>query len=251
MKRGQITLFVILGIIIVAVIGVGVYFRQSILQQELSAEAAAEEALAPEVQDFKDSVDLCLDSIIIDKIILIGLQGGYINLPENSLYLEEEGLTIPYYYDMGTNRAPKIDKVTLELASAIDADAESCIDKEAFPNLQITPATAKSAVSMEDDGIDVTVNYPIQVVSGEQAFQLSQPYDYSYDTKLKGILGAANSMANSKIRDNGSLDIEYLSDFGYQIDIIPIDNSTEVYSVSDQSSLIDDEPYRWLYANRF
>ncbi|MEK6816705.1 MAG: hypothetical protein AABY09_03765 [Nanoarchaeota archaeon] len=251
MKRGQITLFVILGIIIVAVIGVGIYFRQSILQQELSAETAEEEALIPEVRDFRDSVDECLDDAIVDNILLIGIQGGYANTPGNSLYLQEEDLTIPYYYDNGRNAAPELDKVTSELASAIDSQAESCIDTESFPKLAIVPGQAISSVIIADEGIGVTVNYPIQVTSGDQAYSISRPFEYSYDTKLKGMLDAANKITNQKIEDKSNLDLEYMLEFGYSIDIVPIDNNTEVYSVSDPNSLVDDEPYIWLYANRF
>ncbi|MFH0798307.1 MAG: hypothetical protein V1906_02750 [Candidatus Woesearchaeota archaeon] len=251
MKRGQITLFVILGIIIVTVIAVGIYFRQSILQQELGAETAAEEVLAPEVQDFKDTVDECMDNMIIDNILLIGVQGGYIETPENSLHLQEEGLVIPYYYDNSQNKAPKPEKVALELASTIDSNAESCIDAEAYPRLQITPGQARSAVTMEDEGIAVTVDYPIRVASGTETISMSMPYEYTYEINLKKMLEAASKITNKKIEDKDNLDLEYLLEFGYQIDIIPIDNNTEVYMMADAESLVDDKSYTLLYANRF
>ena len=90
-KRGQVTIFIILGIVIIAAVGIFLYFSEFSLKSLIGMET---ESISSEVLPIHNFVTDCVKNMGEDTLYLIGQQGGYSSLPENSLEID-----IPYYFD--------------------------------------------------------------------------------------------------------------------------------------------------------
>ena len=78
MQRGQVTLFVVLGIALVLAVGVFVFVRQQGERIEIEVPGEVQSQGQQEVRQFMDS---CIRDAVINGVEMIRLQGGYITIP--------------------------------------------------------------------------------------------------------------------------------------------------------------------------
>jgi len=162
-KRGQITIFIILGIVILAVFAILFSFRSQILEQDFGSEMNS--IIVPEqIRPVKDYFDVCLREITQDGINILASQGGYINLPEepykrtindefsNTLNLYSIHKVAYWFYETSNGiqqqQIPTKEEMEKELESYINNNFNDC---EYF------------AQDFEEDGF--TINYPENIAS--------------------------------------------------------------------------------------
>lgn len=249
MKKGQLSLFLVLGIVIVIVIVVGLYLRGSIFKSGLESETASGSVLPSEVQELRDVVSACIEDNARSNLVLLGLQGGLLDLPDDIL-TTEEGLVVPYYYDKGDNKAPTEEEVLLGYANAIDSEAPDCIDRKAFPKLDIVDNPSKTTVILEEGEVKISTDFKLRVTQDNKAYNLRDSYDNSYPVNLKDILTASREITAKIVEDPFAMDFEFMLDFDFDIDIMPIDDESEIYVMTDTESILDEEPYQFMFANR-
>ncbi len=98
MKKGQITVFIILGVVIFIVIGLLFYLKITLQTKEFDAEKAAIQDLFITHGKYNSYIQSCLDTVAKQAIAYIGMQGGVI-------YEYQASLTKPFLgprkYDYG------------------------------------------------------------------------------------------------------------------------------------------------------
>src|SRR3989344_7043659 len=83
--KGQVTAFVILGIVILA-LGITVYtFREQILSATFGTQLEENIVVPPQAERAKLYVDTCMESITTQGLERLGAQGGYINPPSDQV----------------------------------------------------------------------------------------------------------------------------------------------------------------------
>ena len=82
MRKAQVTTFIILGIVIVAVIAGAFYFRSSIIKSSFETEREKASVVPEQIKPVKQFADNCVDQTARDAVSLLAFQGGYITLPE-------------------------------------------------------------------------------------------------------------------------------------------------------------------------
>src|SRR3989338_8648581 len=80
-KRGQFTLFVIVGLLIVSVVMLGVYYKDEIFVSEWEKQKAQSLVVPEEAEEFKIAVDDCINEVSLEALKILGLHGGYIKIP--------------------------------------------------------------------------------------------------------------------------------------------------------------------------
>src|SRR3989344_2952854 len=85
MKKGQVTAFIIFGMVILA-LGITVYtFRAQILSATFGTELEENIVVPPQAERAKLYVDTCLESITLQGLQILGAQAGYINPPNDQI----------------------------------------------------------------------------------------------------------------------------------------------------------------------
>ena len=107
-KRGQVTVFVIAGIIILLVFLLFFYIIK--INTIFTPEVVVPQEIAP----LKSYVEDCINNIGEDAIIRLGMQSGYVEIPEDiamnpRAYISVGGpIKLPYWYLNGVDTSPTL-----------------------------------------------------------------------------------------------------------------------------------------------
>jgi len=103
-KRGQLTLFIILGIVLLFIFGFLLYARGLAEKKDIEKEITKTPSDYLQPERLNKYVSTCLDDVTKQGLLLIGLQGGNIFESQNGTIKLEFVKYIPlYYYNTSTN----------------------------------------------------------------------------------------------------------------------------------------------------
>ncbi|MCK4589669.1 MAG: hypothetical protein KAT77_04440 [Nanoarchaeota archaeon] len=203
-KRGQITIFIILGILLLIAIALIVIFRREITVFQ------PERVLPPELAPVASYGDNCLEAVVMDGLHLMGAQGGYIYFPSeienNPLSYIDTGLKIPYWQYITDNRIPSLGLMEAHLSRYIEEHINDCL--EGFEPFQdqydfIQKGAVEAETTIGDVNVVVEMEYPFEVVNKEgtkitdlDSFKVILP------VKLKRVYEVAKQIMETESEDN-------------------------------------------------
>ncbi|NQU98981.1 hypothetical protein HQ533_05975 [Candidatus Woesearchaeota archaeon] len=224
-KRGQITIFVILGIVLLIIVGGGLYFRSTIIGDETEPE----ETIPQEYTHIKKFVETCMYEIGKEGISKLGEKGGYIyphlagivSIPGfptkgNSFeFVEGSDMVIPYWYYMKSpdscisgcqfdSEKPdltgdSVNSIESQIARYIVNNLPSCInDFEDFKEggFDITRSENIAAkVTIGEASIVVNLNNKVTINENDVVSEISM-YSAELDVKLKQMFDLATQIVN-------------------------------------------------------
>ena len=196
--RGQISLFVIIGILIVTGVALTVY---------LVSPLAVSAKLAP----VENKIIECASNAATDGASILGEQGGYITLPKFEAGSEYApftsqfnyfGSTMPYWFYKSGNgiykeQVPTISSMSKQLGDYISQQIIDCdLSSLESQNYAVEKSsTAKTSVLIRDNEIQITVNWPVTVTLGDTTERIA-----SHAATIKNNLGSSYNIAK-KIYD--------------------------------------------------
>ncbi len=200
-KRGQITTFVIIGILVV-VMAVGTYyFRDIIIPRGLSPK----DIQVPEqAESVKLYVESCFDKSLRDAVNLIGSQGGYIELPgdvinvgefTNRLKLFGNNEVIYWYYKADNNvdyiQVPNIKSMENEISNYIENNLVKCLGVfNEYDGFQIKKGRIKTETDISNARVVSKITFPLEIKKGDFEFKFSEFYS-SLDVPLGDLYSVA------------------------------------------------------------
>ena len=249
-KRSQVSIFIIIAIVIVAIIGLFFMFRGSPENKPTSQ--------IFDISSFKPYVDECLRSVSKEAVFSIGEHGGYYFVPENSLnYIS---YNVPIYMDKKEKFVPSKEVVEKELGSYIKDALPICFDyfsgfkasgySVSLGEIQISP-------KIKEDSIDINAKIPLTIKKGESTNEYE---DFSTTVKpvyLPKLLALSNDIVNEEAISPESICLTCIDEeadkYGVEIELIetPINNEF-IYSIKDsQSNLTTNETLKFSFAARY
>jgi len=214
-KRGQVTTFIILGIIVIAGL-IGGYFAKDYITKS-SWERSYEKSLVvpKQAETVKNYIDSCISDIAIKSVDLAGQQGGYIVIPEdqikdpldrfsNSLTIFS-GFRTPYWYYKAHNnievtQKPSLNEIEEELSSYLDSSLRECLDFSSFSGYKIKTGNLNSKVEIKDNEVLFTIDFPVNIELKDFKFSIKDFY-----SRVEAPLGSLYKEA-SKIYEKESSD---------------------------------------------
>jgi len=196
-KKGQVTLFVIIAIIIAAGIAAIFVYRSTSINK-----------YPADINSLNQHIRDCLDLTAKDTLKLVGFGGGYIFPPENSLVTEE--ITVDYWYDSGKNIAPMLQDIEQEINSDVVFNLEYCLDFSKFPTLivNVTNLNVISRISQEET--EIQLNMPMTVNKGDINYKLEAPYKVKYPIRLGMMQNLSETLIDVIKEDPEYRPISYL-----------------------------------------
>ncbi|MBU4352514.1 MAG: hypothetical protein KJ939_05545 [Nanoarchaeota archaeon] len=170
-KRGQVTVFVILGIVVVALIVLLLAFRKEIIPT-----SATTENLNGIMDDIRDHISDCIKESAEGPLERIALQGGYLSVPAGSYRLwNDNTVSFLCYNQQNTercmNRLLTREKMEEELSEAVKQELASCIDVQSFSSgiiktfEVVLSQPMKLTTSIMKDQVVFNLNYPVTLKS--------------------------------------------------------------------------------------
>lgn len=248
LKRGQVTIFLIVGIIILGLFS-GVFYLVSTLQQKdlLVSEETATDALGvkPRITSFVES---CIREVATPGIYLLGIQGGIINLEDPTKSLITENGIINYGYLNGENLL-SAEKMEAQLNVYIEEELPLCLDNfSSFsPEINIEVGEFKPEIKVYDNEIVINLNYEISAVKGNEEIKIDA-FSESIPVHLGEIIIETEKIITNHKNNPTLLNLKPAEDIDYFISVFPYSSDTWIYSISDESSVIDGAPFAFIFA---
>ncbi len=240
-RKSQISIFVIIAILIVGVIAIVLfsYNKLPLINK-----------YPDEVNTLEKTLDSCIKQRAIDAIRLIGLQGGYVNLPKN--YLITNISNVAYGYYNGEKTLVKKEKIESEIDYYISITIPYCFSANDFPKINITSGKVSSKVEINDNSVSISAIYPLSIQKGSVVYYLKNPHEFDILVRLGKIYSVANSIIDKEIANPDNIDLTFLSNIDYDITLVPANNNEIIYIITDDKSITDNNiPYSFLFANKF
>ena len=190
-KRGQVTIFVVLGILIVIVIGIVVLIRTNSLNKAGESGLGTSISLSQSIDEINSFVNLCLTEFSDSAIYDAGKHAGYALIkPENYFGLPNNGFgssnhpifgKVVYLTCNGVDQTPNILNVETNIEEALEYYLiNECLDE--FNILRDNGWNVEGEefdvnINMENSGIFVTLNIPRKFDKNEISFEISN-FDY-------------------------------------------------------------------------
>jgi hypothetical protein len=201
MKRGQATIFIIIGIVLVLIIALGFIFREGLTEQLQTIGIIQEQQLSEEAQEVYDHVEGCLETIGEEALILVGAQGGTI---------EPTGYKDIRYWYHSTNKILKTKEIEQEISNHINSNLEACTTLEEY-NVEVGEFETETEILNEKTII--TTSWDLEVYNEEGKEKISQ-IEYSFDHRIYDILEFINEILNSYLTD--SLCLSCINDYALE-----------------------------------
>ncbi|HLC65593.1 MAG TPA: hypothetical protein VJI46_05735 [Candidatus Nanoarchaeia archaeon] len=205
-KRGQVTLFIIVGIVMLFSIGLFIFFRSEITKPRIPV---AEIELTP-VESF---VTACIDSLAFDAIERIGDQSGYVVIPESvrsnhNSYLQIFGFgdaIVPYWWYKGVSAIPSLDYIKNEISAYVENNLKVCLGDfgPLRKNFKIEEKGRVEAVaSINENDVSVSVRYPLKVISLiNESSQEVEDFNVVMPVRLKKVYELARDIIDAENAD--------------------------------------------------
>lgn len=202
-KRGQVTLFVIFGVILLIIIGLFLYLKTNIFMFNPSSED-----LNSELQSINEHILDCVEVTGDQPIITLGLHGGYLEPPTNSYRLYSDYPVSYLCYNIPDrlqcmNRMLRKNDMESQISDTISKSVIDCIDIEGFRRFGsfniLTPSPLKVSTKIFSDSVLVNVNYPVTLKSTKSEAQAQQSdFSYSFIYPLGELYDLSQEIVNAE-----------------------------------------------------
>ncbi len=234
-KKGQITIFVIIGLVLLIAVGILFYINSQITPGITGPVAKDLEPVPEEFKPIRSYVESCMKQVAEDGIRKLALHGGYID-PLNSDYsyfdfeydpmnptesdiidfgIPPSSIKIPYWYYLSGKNGdstqgvaswmPTIQFMQLQLSAYIQNNINDCL--EGFSELEKTgfEVTVLDSPSVDtvivDGGQSFLLTYKLEVTK-EDAQQIINDYYTTSELPLKKLYDAAKNITQYESSTN-------------------------------------------------
>jgi len=223
-KKGQITIFIILAILIISGIVVFFAFRAR-------GPVEKEVVIPQQVLPIVDSVQSCVETNLKEGVMIVALQGGYIIPPSNALEINSS--YVAYWYDKGSKKVPTIEEIQNQISDYIRLTLPTCYPNLDTQKFQINRGNISVQTKIDKNAVSTFVSFPFTARAGNTSYELDKKYSAEYAVNLGDMYDVGNKIILKEIADQNSIDMSYLSIFNYAIDISYSGNNIVIYSIED------------------
>ena len=175
-RKGQITIFIILGIVIIASVSLLLYFR-SVSTNDSNSEIEKIFETSTDAIPIKTFVESCLGNVADDGIIYTSLRGGYYIVADG---VEQPFMKIPYYFYLGSEDVPTTSEIEAEISKYVSSEIDKCLNdftsfKEIGYKIETDDKTVKTNLGKS---VSIRLEYPIKVTKGESTTTIT---DFHYN----------------------------------------------------------------------
>lgn len=232
-KQGQVTVFMVVGLVLVAVFVVTFvilsYSQRSSLKEEVKVPWTIPR------QQVKDFAENCLEDQLLNTILLVAAQGGYYNPPAKhfsiSLLATPMELEIPIY---SASDFPAVAVLEEEIKEGFQVYSEVCFDFRKLSYSAQADSLIDMSVTVSPHSVFVLLQRPVHIQSGsaEAVVEL-------FEVRIESPVGMVHQAARSIVEQSSC--ISCLTDLvpaGFSLDEtwIPSDDiMLSIKTISDEN----------------
>jgi len=252
-KRGQITVFIILGIVIIAVIlFLFLFFRKG--PSELQAEQEELAIKDLEARNVYLFIKDCLKKTSEEALFHFGYDGGrtgfFTQFYDYGIY------SVPYYYYEGISYIPEEDEISDGiLGRYVDDNLMICIDNfNSFQGMRIEYNTPSTVAKIAPEKVMFNLNFPVDVYKGQDIIRLGPDFKAETNVRLGDILSICRTIIENQLTNELFIHWDYITEKtkqGFEITAYTENDNTIIYRIIDEKNQLFEENYLFQFANKY
>lgn len=248
-KRGAVTSFIIIGLLILILISLGIYFRQAFLTQ---TPTPTTQEVAAEAQPIQLFVEQCLQTTLQQAVVTVSKQGGYYHVPP--LHLIHKGTSVPYYFHLGNDTSIK-DSAVIEnqLSQFIVDKIGLCLQNFASFKEKVEAQQPRATTTVNDLVVTTRLTMPTVVTKDTAQYRLDT-FDSKVDVRLGKMYGFTRKIISQHRLDPEYIPIGLLTDLAYANNFtyaLEQYNASFVYRFIDNTTLFFQQPYEFDFGVKY
>lgn len=253
MKRGQISIFIIIAVVIVGLLVLVLILREN---------SQVNPNISPDIKPIYNYFEDCIRATGERGIYSIGWSGGYYRLPN---YTTENA--IPYYYIQGAglknsginldNEEISLKLIESELSDYMDSMLFYCgtnLNADDFEGFAIYTGLSKTTTKIEDGKVVFSVTFPISITKGKSSYTINN-FKVNIDSRLNQIFHYAMNITNDTYNNKGRVCISCINDYAYAndfyVELNDYDNQTTIFTIIDKKVPLMDKEFRFNFAHKY
>jgi len=202
-KRGQMTLFIIAGVVILFVAFFFGYLQNESLRQRVESELFGAAVVPEQAKGVVSYLDGCVERIAKDGLMILGSKGGYIKIPEQigdnpKRVLEfDQNTKIPYWIYGDQKQIPTVEEMEQQLDTYINSRLGEC-DLSEF-NIPKT-SELKIISSINDKSVIFKLVSGLDVLIKDKTFDLSDYVFVEIKTEFKNMFDLGKSIVSEELK---------------------------------------------------
>jgi hypothetical protein len=253
MKRGQITLFIIIGIVILLVISMVFYLRGRAPEAELEVKFEEEAEISLAAQPVDAFVQNCLKEVTEDAIDVIARQGGYFELPEIST--ADMVTNTAYYFYLGSGLVPSEDVIKAELKKYVDSQFEFCLRNLVdFEGYEFELGEPETSINFDEDIVIANIDFPLTIITDGARIPLNK-FRAAVPSRLWVLYDTARQLTNIQVENPDQICLSCIAELAEEneinISVVEYENDTLLFVLMDEKVLLNDKPLRYRYTNKY
>jgi len=249
-KKGQITIFIIIGIVLLIAFGF-LFYYQSYSTQNGDVNLRKIFSFGLDTVPIKNYVEDCIQVTANDAINYVGKHGGYYDL-DNVISTESVIYNTAYYYFLEQNLMPSKKEIQKEISDYIDDNLFFCLQNFAVfeeQGFDVEMGETKSSVILSDDNLRISLNLPLSIKRESQKSELDK-FIVDADTKLGRMWDSAFILTEKQMYNPNRICISCIFEEAEKNDIIielyNLNNDTIVFLFFDVEN-----DQKLIYANKY
>lgn len=246
-KRGQVTIFIVIGIIILFVSALSIYLYKSSSTNSFSANQEQTIQIESIKTNLQQVLEQCLEQRAAEGIFLASIQGGIIYPEKTTEILITDNANIQYAA-INDKILISTENIEQQISKYISETGLQC-DFSSFlkEGVQITePKIESTKTTIQNKKIILNSQISFQAKIGTSTMDIN-----SIQTELPLALGNILEQAKNIIQKQQQNPSQYHSTQtkeNYFITYFPYDQITSIYSISDRESLYNGAPLTFMFA---
>lgn len=221
-KRGQLTIFIIIGIILLIIAGLYLALNEFVFKSQFQQELQKQKNIPLEAQPIADFFSSCTKKVATDAVSIVAQHGGYITLPRDTIptsdfsplpstleiFPNSNIRTSVWFREQpnGIHRTtiPSIQFMESEIQGYINENFEQCLENlTTFTDIGFSftiGGSPKSDVQILDKVVNVKVNLPVQISKADFSVSLENNLA-QLDSRLGELHTIATEIVNKENSD--------------------------------------------------
>lgn len=231
-KKGQITLFIIVGIAVLTILTVGYVLLKKDSSPE-TAKVLTTSTISPEVENKLDS---CFATISAEALLKIGILGGFLEPPALSIIVD--GTPISYYGKGKEIFVPEQSVFADSLEKEIEDRIIDCIKPEDFAPFTLSMGKPE-ATAVLAERVKLELAYPVTITTEDGSFSPRKDYQAEYPVKISKYIEISKKIIQDASKDPLIVDDEAILAQNFNLDVIPSED-LNIYVLSDDSVVYEE-----------
>ena len=243
MRKAQISIFVIIGIVIIIITGIVVYKINQNRLKQIQLSLPEREKIRPVIE----YVDECIEQTTINALSKLGDQG----LIYPTVYLASKNRKISYFYFQGKNYFPDIKEINKQISQYVKENIKPCTGDFSQTKFAVEDSYTKIETTsfFTDEFINISISYPMKVFTDGQEILIKE-FSIKLNTNFVDIHKVSEKIYLETKKNPGEVNLDFINQQPYDMKLIKIDKSTLVYEINDARGL-ENKNYRYRFAVKY